>query len=210
MDNFPKISTFLWLACLLFVLSGPVSADSPITSTPFSSAYSDEKIVITAGKANGELTLELMEFLSKPKNPIDLKMAVINELGWSQRIKNNNGIFSAFLVKKNRTRGEDEFMQKLTGDDLLSLAYLKAMDDYDDVTPAIRFANLALEQNPKSLTYNLIAGLIKAQKAMDNNWCEVFRIPDAIRLNSELTVDLRPEAIDLIFQYTDSYKEYCN
>jgi hypothetical protein len=198
--------------CLMAVLLGcglSILADSPLTSTPFASVYSEEKILIAADKANGDITLELMEYLSKPNNPVDVKMAIINQLGWETKIKTNASTFSNYLARKSRIKREEELIQKMSGDELLALAYLKAMDDYYEVAPAIKYADFALEKNPKSLTYNLIVGLIKAQKAMDTNWCEIFKITNAVRQNSELIIDMKIDAAKIIYKYTDSYEEFC-
>jgi alpha-galactosidase/6-phospho-beta-glucosidase family protein len=184
-------------------------ADSPITSTPFASVYSEIKIIGTAKKAIGEITPEIIEYLSSPKNPVDVKMAVINELGWGNKIKNNASMFYSYLARKSKFKSEEEFTQKASGDELLAMAYLKAMDDYQEVAPAIKYAESALEKNPKSFTFNLIVSLIKAQKAMDKDWCDIYKITDAVRQNSALTKDMKDEAAQIIFAYTDSYKEFC-
>ena len=200
------------LVCFLVVLalsSFAVLADSPITSTSFASVYSEEKIIITAAKAKGTITPELIEYLSKKGNPIELKMAVINQLGWQNKIKDNGNVFLRTITFKNRYKNDDEFKQNASGDELLSLAYLKALDDYQEVSPALKYAELALEKNPQSLTYNLIFGLIKAQKAMDSDLCEVYKITDSIRQKTNLTVDIKSEATQIIYKYMDGYKEFC-
>lgn len=204
-----KMIRFVLLIVVLLLGNLLALADSPITSTDFAAAYFEEKIVITAKKAKGIITPELMEYLSKTGNPIALKMAVINQLGWQNKIKDNGNVFSRFLSLKLRSKSEEELKQKASGDELLSLAYLKAMDDYQDVSPAMKYAEIALEKNPKSLTYNLIAGLIKAQKAMEADWCDVYKITDKVRQDSELTVDIKSEATAIIYEYMDGYKEFC-
>ena len=40
-------------------------------------------------------------------------------------------------------------------------------------------------------------------------WCEVYTRMDNIRENTVLAQDFRKEASEIIFKYTDSYKEYC-
>lgn len=204
-----KIFRLFILFAVFFVTSLQVFADSPLTSTPFSTAYSQEKIIQTTTKAKGIITQDIIDFLTKKGNPIELKMAVINQLGWQEKVKDNAVVFYRAINFKYRYKSEEEFKQKADGDELLSYAYLKAMDDYQEVAPALKFAEAALEKNPKSLTYNLIVGLIKAQKAMDNDWCEVYKITNSIRENSELTVDIKSEATQIIYKYMDGYKEFC-
>jgi hypothetical protein len=42
-----------------------------------------------------------------------------------------------------------------------------------------------------------------------NDWCDVYSDMYSIRENKDLIVDFRKEASDIIFNYTDGYKEYC-
>lgn len=193
----------------LFMFSFSVFADSPLTSTDFSAAYETEPIVIAASKTNGVLTDELMDYLTGKNNPVDLKMAVINKLGWNFDGKNNSQIFMNYLMKKYRFDDKEKFAKKAKGDDLLSMAYLKALDNYFEVDEALRLAEKALKKNKKSRTYNLIHGLIKAQKAFDDNWCEVFQITDRVRKNEKLKNDIKPEAVKIIYDYMDIYAKEC-
>ena len=193
----------------LALFSSAVFADSPLTSTDFSKAYADEPIVIAASKTEGQLTNQLMDYLTDESNPIDLKMAVINELGWKFRGKNNNQVFMKYLTEKYKYSDEKKFLKKGKADDLLSMAYLKALSDYFDVSDALVYAEKALKKKPKSRTYNLIAGLVKAQKTMDDSWCKVYQITDGIRKNDKLKDDLKPEAVKIIYDYMDIYGDYC-
>ncbi len=195
--------------CVLVFLSITAFADSPLTSTDFSNAYTDEPIVITASNTNGVLTEELMNYLTDKKNPVALKMAVINKLGWDFNGKNNSQIFMNYLMKKYRFDNAEKFPKKAKGDDLLAMAYLKALDDYFKVDAAVELAEKALKKNKKSRTYNLITGLIKAQKAFDGNWCEVFQITDRVRKNEKLKNDIKPEAVKIIYDYMDIYGDEC-
>ena len=89
------------------------------------------------------------------------------------------------------------------------MTYLKALDNYHDVTPALVYAEKALKANPNSYTYQIIVAIIKAQKAFDQDWCEVYKLTDNVRTNPELMVDIKVEAIDLIFEYMDLYEDSC-
>lgn len=203
-----RIKKLLRLFAVVLALNLVALADSPLTSTNFSQAYSNEKIVITASEANGVLTNELMEYLVK-KNPIAIKMAVINKLGWKFEGKNNSERFLEFVLQKRKYADKETFLKKGKADDLLSFAYLKALDNYFDVKEADSIAEMALIKNKKSRTFNLISGLIKAQIAMDGSWCEVYQITDRIKQNTKLKDDLKPEAITIIYDYMILYKDDC-
>ena len=204
-----KTKTNLLMLLALFSLNSVVFADSPLTSTPFSDAYQNEPIIIKASKTNGLLTIDLMDYLADESKPIALKMALINKLRWNIDGKSNASTFFDYLKKKNSYTSEDDFMKNGNGDELLSMAYLKAMDNYFDVDDAIRYADNALKKNSKSYTYNILTAIIKAQKAMGGDWCEVYKLTDNVRMNTSLNRDMKNEAITIIFEYMDFYKDDC-
>ncbi len=185
-----------------------VLADSPLTSTNFSKVYYDNDFVQVARKANGQLTPELMGFLIDSEITIDVKMAIINELGWSISGKNSYQIFLEYLVKNKVIKSKSKIKNASAGI-ILSLAYLKAMDNYFDVKKAIKLAEMAKTKISGSYTANLITALIQAQQAMGGDWCKVYRLTNDVRQNKDLTRDMRPEASEIIFEYMDAYKHDC-
>jgi len=205
-----KSKVILFSLFAIFSLNLKMFADSPLTSTNFSNAYESEAIIIKASKTNGKLTKELMDYLIDKHNPVVLKMAVINKLSWDINGKSNADTFIKFLKEKKKYKDEKKLLKKGKGDILLCIAYLKALDDYNDVDDAIKYAEHALKKNSQSYTYNIIAALIAAQKAFDSDWCEVFRITDRVRKNKSLNVDMNNEAISIIFDYMDLYEGECN
>jgi hypothetical protein len=180
-------------------------ADSPLTSTDISNAYKDSRIVQLAATTDGVLNDELMNYLFDSKNPIELKIALINKLGWNFDGKSNSKVFYEYL-KKNNLKDINE----ASADILICYAYLKALDNYFDVEEAIIFAQKAKLKNNKSYTINIICAVIEAQKAMDTDWCEVYKLTNNVRLNGTLIKDMKEEALNSIFEYTDGYREYCN
>lgn len=193
----------------IFLLAVNVFADSPLTSTNFAEAYMDEPILIASEEAEGVINDELMEYLSSEYNPVDVKMAVINKLGWNISGKNNSKLFLQYLMEKRGYSNEKKFLKKGSADELLSFAYLKAIDNYFEVDEALKYAERAVKKNRKSRTFQLIAGLIKAQKAMDSNWCDVYQITDRIRKDERLANDMRTRAVNIIYEYMDIYDDSC-
>lgn len=193
------------------ILSATALADSPITSTHFAEAYQDEPIVVvTVQYADGVLNSRLNEYLASEYNPVDVKMAVINALGWQIEGRDNAKIFLDYLIKNRRYSSASKFYKKGRADELLSYAYLKAMDNYFEVDEALRFAERAVRKDRSgSRTVRLIAGLIRAQKAMDASFCSVYQITDGIRKNEKLMNDMRTKAVNIIYEYMDIYGDSC-
>ena len=197
------------LAALLIsavVLSQNLFADSPLTSTPISEAYKDSKIVQLASTTEGRLTIELMNYLNESMHPVELKIAVINQLGWGFNGFNNAYYFYEYLQEKYNFKDTDEFLNQASADLLISLAYLQAMENYFNVDEPIIYALKSRSKNNESYTINIICALIEAQKAMDSDWSEVYNLTNNVRLNRSLNRDMKEEAVKIIFEYMDLYK----
>ena len=204
-----KNSIFLIIICILGFHT-ITKADSPLSSTDIASAYNNEKIVMSAALANGVLNDELMLFLNGKSNPIYLKIAVINKLGWNINGKNEAEVFWQYLKKNNKFKSFEDFKKKGTAEQLICYAYLKALDNYNDVEEAMAYAQIAIKKDKKaSYTINIICGLIEAQYYFNGNWCMVWKSTNKVRNNKKLNVDLAPEAIKNIFEYMDLYKDQC-
>ena len=185
------------------------SVDSPLTSTEFYKAYKKSPIIELAGTSKGLLNDKLISYLADRNNPIDVKAALINRLGWNIKGKSNGKIFIKFLKAKYKYKNDEALKNGLSASDLICIAYLKAMDNYFDVKEAIVYATLALAKDPKSYTINIIQSLIASQAFVMKNYCQVFKIVDKTRANQNLTIDFKKEASAIIFQYIDGYKKYC-
>jgi len=197
-------TNFIVVLIIGLLISQNLFADSPLTSTDISKAYKDSKIVQLASRSDGKLNDELLNYLFDSKNPIELKIALINELGWDFDGKNNATVFYEYLRKNNL-----KDINEANADILICFAYLKALDNYFDVEEAIIYAKKAKSKNEKSYTINIICALIEAQKAMDSDWCEVYNLTNNVRINELLIKDMKEEALNIIFEYMDLYQDDC-
>lgn len=197
--------TLLLFSTLFFL---DLRADSPLTSTQFHTVYTDVEIVQKAVNTNGIINAEMMDFILKPSNAVDQKLALINALSWNYNGKNNYDIFIEYAIQK-KYKSASKLMKKASGELMICLAYLKAMDNYFSVSEAIELSKKAQLKSPGSYSVNLIAGLIQAQQEMESNWCNVYALTNDVRLNNSLSMDMREEASVVIFEYMDLYAEYC-
>ncbi|OHC08107.1 MAG: hypothetical protein A2545_08470 [Planctomycetes bacterium RIFOXYD2_FULL_41_16] len=201
----------LWVGLLLNVLfSFPTTshADSPITATKFYEAYLDVKMVERA-HLEGVMGLEIAEFLTSPEKPIDVKAAVINALSWRFDGKNNAELYAYYLALLYHVSVAELDTEFLSVDEIFCMGYLTAMDDYFHPEKALPILEEAHKVIKESFTVSIILALTRGQKAMDYDWCEVWRLTEEVLKNKELRQDLRPEAIKMIMDYMILYKEYC-
>jgi hypothetical protein len=198
------VFTFFFFATLLG------RCDSPLTSTEFYLAY-QHPIIEKAIKRKGiPIDKELMNFLFQGTNSLELKVALINALGWNYKGQKNAARFLSYLVKQKRCIGLTDLMNSQQSDLILCYAYLLALDNYFQVEDAKRFAQKAVELNQKSYTTLIITALIEAQEALNTDWCEVYHATDRVRQMEGLIVDMNEQAIQKIFEYMDIYSDSCS
>ncbi len=203
-----KIKNLLLCLCLLMVCSQSF-ADSPLTSTPFYKGYMDIAIIKTATKSNGNITEQQLQFLTNSKNPIAIKLALINSLGWDTKGKSNGLEYLEYIFEKQPQLNYKNFINKASAEELICYAYLKAMDDYFNVKSASVFARQAMRKAPTTYSIHLIGTLIQVQGINAKNWCSIYTNMNQVHTNKKLKSDFRPKSIAAIFSYTDGYKEYC-
>jgi hypothetical protein len=203
-----KIKYLLISLCFL-LLTNTAFADSPLTSTPFYKGYLDVAVIKEASKSNGKITEKQLQFLTNSKNPIAVKLALINSLGWDTKGKSNASKYIDYVFEKQLQLNYKNFIIKASAEELICYAYLKAMDDYFNVKSASVFAKQAMRKAPTSYSIHLIGTLIQVQGVNAKNWCKIYTKMNQVLTNKKLHPDLRPNSIKAVFIYTDGYKEYC-
>lgn len=201
-----KILKPISLIILILISSGQLMSDSPITSTGFSKAYYDIPIIKKAA-STGILDRFMFNYLVSPAETIDKKAALINALSWKFTGKDNAVRFMKFMQQIRKT--EQVKLESLTADETFALGYLTVMDDYFNPQKAIGILEKARQKHSDSFTVNIILNLTKAQKAMDSDWCRVFKLADSIYSNNNLKQDMRPQGKRIIYDYMVLYKSDC-
>lgn len=181
-------------------------ADSPITSTTFYEAYLNVEIVKEA-KYVKELNEKIFLYLSTESNPIDVKAAIINALGWNFDGKNNAEKYSQFKFNKSL---KDLNFDALNANDLFCLGYLQALDDYFKPEKALPLLKIAQDKMKNSQTVSIVYSIVKGQLAMDTskNWGDVWTPFEEAINDKSLKSELRPAAIKIISDYLILYKKY--
>ncbi len=204
-----KIKNLLLSLCFLLV-ANTAFADSPLTSTEFHKAYLDVAIIKEAAKSKGSITEKQLQFLTDSKNPIAVKLALINSLGWNKKGKSNAPKYLKYIYQQNPKLNNSNFINTATAEELICYAYLKAMDNYFNTKQACVFARQAMYKAPTSYSIYLIGTLIQVQGVDAKNWCDIYTNMNQIRTNKKLKLDFRPKSIQAVFSYTNGYRAYCN
>lgn len=203
---------------LLFLCAFPALAfaDSPLTSTDFATAYK-ELPAVAAAKAH-KLD-EVHVFLSSDA-PNDQKLAVANALGWE------GGDFATgylgFIAGKRAVQPEQLRVGDLSPSEQFVAGYLIAMADYLDLKPlraggkgvfgmtALALLDKAAVAAPEDFTVQYTRALVRAQAALEAQWCKVFSIPnDVVRRFPPRARNLRAGALESAQGYLAGYEESC-
>lgn len=198
---------------LLFLLSPFCLADSPLTSITFWKVYQNENIVHKANASHNRLTKEIAEYLIKEDNPIDVKLAVINALGWNVKGQKNSQKFLKIVLKKfsltkieELERASDRNYQDI----MLCYAYLKALDDYFDVTESLKITQKLQNFHKGTIYYEFIKSLLLTQHALLKNraFCDVYKEAEYL-INADKKNTFRKEVWEIYINYLNPYKKYC-
>jgi hypothetical protein len=199
------------LAISFLILSGhSCFADSPLRSTQFFEAYKDEEIVKIAAEADGVLNDKLIDFILNKENPIDLKLAAINRLVLLKENLYNSEILVNYAIENGLYQNKSELYRLSDADLKICLAYLQAFDEKVSLSVALSTAWSATYRNKTSFSIHIIYAIIEAQMINYHDvWCKIYQATDKVRQNTSLKMDMKPEAVKIIFEYMDLYQEYC-
>lgn len=214
-------NTFGILFFLATFFSLEVKADSPLTSTPFYTAYPNQAMVKIATEAG--LSKKVLKYLDGKAEFVD-KLIVLNALGWGNT--ENIKTYEAFLLKKYKKLKpsvfdylkessedapvENEQTKILSADELSTWAYILTMGDYFQPNFGMRASYFAYARESESMAHSVVFTLIAAQKSFDESWCRIFQICQVMLRETVYQKNLlSTEALKIILDYTDLYQADC-
>jgi hypothetical protein len=210
-------------AAASMVLIAPAArADSPLTSTPFASAYQDVEIL----RYTAEMGLDdrVLEALSDPEIPNDVRAAIVNQIGWSNDPQANAERYLAYLASQQEVEPSAMTLEMLTPEEKMALGYLLAMDHRFSLTdaiggsgeveqtPALELLNLAVAEAPEDFSVMLIRALVQSHhefQAGPRNWCTVYQVVNSAIEDFPSEPNMRPEAVTEITDYIGLYQDEC-
>ncbi len=183
-------------------------ADSPLTSTHFAEAYSDHPMVQMADEMmQHDMPTTLLNFLANKNEPVDVRLAVINKIGWNFDGTTVGAQLGEYLMGRYKAKNEKKLVKKLDAGTLAVYAYAKAMSNYFDVKAASELGHQAVKKNKnKSFSVAMASALIDAQVYLDSDWGMVHKVVADVLHDGSLHLDMRQEAIDNIMEYINQYQ----
>ena len=89
-------------------------ADSPLTSTHFAEAYSDHEMVQTANELmQNDIPTTLLNFLADKHAPVDVRLAVVNKIGWNFDGTTMGAQLCEYLMGRYHVKNEAKLVKKL-------------------------------------------------------------------------------------------------
>lgn len=199
---------------MLLTLSWALTwADSPLTSSDFAESYKDQSMVQMALKlsddSDTDIPVSMLNYLADKKSPVDVRLAVINAIGWNFNGKTSGQQLYEYLSTRYKAKTVDKLVKKLDAGTLAVYAYALAMSNYFEVQEAQDLAHKAVKKNKtKSFSVAFIASLIDAQVHLDGDWGMVYKVVNDVLHDGSLHLDMRQEAIDSVMEYIGEYKKY--
>ena len=203
---------FYFLLCIT-LFTNTINADSPLTSTDFYKAYLNVPEVLKASNSKGYLSDELKAYLANDSNSLENKLAVINAIGWNHKFDNSE-VFLSYLNKNKKYKKEcskyRSFIYYGNASDQICYAYLRALDNYFDVTESYEMSEYALKKSPNSFAINMISKLIKSQALVSiNEACYAGKLFNTLKDNPKLNMDMKKESLPYVFEYMNDMSKGC-
>jgi hypothetical protein len=188
-----SLSFFCSLILFLVCISNRVHADSPLTSINFyGKCYLNQTEISKIQKLKGFIDKKLIVNLTDSNMPIWKKAELINALGWIQsgRKRENHIRYLKFNLESKIYKDSLDFVTHASPESLICYAYLKAMDNYHDVSEALELAKVAVHKKQNSMAINLLKTLIETQYyTLSYRWPLVYTAFTKAMLLPNLTED---------------------
>jgi len=175
----------------------------------------DVPMVQEASLSKGRITNEMMEYIDDDTNPLEIKLAIINAIGWDHKGMMVSKMYFMFVMNKKKYQtdfGGEFFAFKwnATRDELICYSYMKALDNYFDVVDAFEMAGEAVRKYPDSFAVNMIYNLIKSQGLTAfGEYCYASKLILTLKDNPKLKMDMRKESMIYVFEYMTSVSVNC-
>lgn len=198
----------IFLIVTVLMMTGLMSfADCILNSTEFYKAYLDEPLVNAAHQNKYKFTDEHKKYLIDDNNPLAVRMAIINAFDWDHN-GDYYGQLLDYLMRQSNSSSTDETLDKASAEQVMVLAYLKAMDDIDEEVLTVQLVDRAMNKpHKKSQSFMVPATLIKAQVMDYNGQSEkIFPMVQKNILQSPIR-DMSQEAIGIIMEYMLYFKD---
>ncbi|MCR5193726.1 MAG: hypothetical protein K6D59_10525 [Bacteroidales bacterium] len=197
-----------FLSILLFLGAAvPAFADSPLTSTEWWQHYTSNAVIIEANSQG--CTDKVMDLICDDTQPLELRLAAVNAIGWKFEGQNNYQRCLNHFTKKHNTT-IDKVDEYFTPESYCVFAYLMALDNYFEVDNALEMATHAQQLKPTSKGIALIRALIAAQQLLSGNWCELYRTVAIVTYDKSLEKDVSEVMVEEIMDYIKDYLGYCH
>ncbi len=157
----------------------------------------------------------MMDYIDDDANPLEIKLAIINAIGWDINGMMNSKIFFMYVMKKKNYQTEYggdymAFKWHATRDELICFAYMKAMDNYFNVADAFAIAGEAVRKYPDSFAVTMIYNLIKAQGLTEfGENCYASQLFQTLKDNPKLKMDMKKDSMSFVFEYMEEIGVDC-
>lgn len=161
----------------------------------------------------GVIPTIVLKFLADRTSPVDVRLAVINKIGWFFGGSPMGEQLGQYLMERYKAKSKEKLVKELDAGTLAVYAYAQAMSDYFNVDEASELGHLAVKKNKgKSLSVALISALIDAQGYLHtenaSGWSKIYPALANVLNDDSLRFDMRQEAIDSIMEYINLYEKY--
>ena len=211
-----KKLSFIFLIAAIFFVGQLSYADCILNSTEFYESYIGVPEVSAAAQNKYKFSESQKEYLVNDTVPFDKKIALVNAFSWDHE-GDYFGEFLSFLKERfpkakynipaNQELSDEEFYKYATAEELVLLAYLKAMDDFNEEEVTLDLVERALKKDhPNSQSFWLPVTLIQTHIMDFNDQAnEIYPTIEKQLLLAPIH-DMKYQAMDTVMDYLYYFK----
>lgn len=195
----------------LFLFTNKTYADSPLTSIDLWTAFPADVDVQKAFRIR-KMENSTLQFIIDEDNSLELKLGVINALGWSLKSNEKKSTtLLKYILKKYKVKSITDLYSKKYAELLTCYTYSLALDNYLNVDKVVPLSNKIATLDDTNVLVDFINKLIKCQQYfLLEDWCNTNLIFKNIKKSDYFKSEVGQKIYEVSFDYIDSYKEYCS
>jgi hypothetical protein len=172
-------------------------------------------MVQEAYASKGRITNYMMEYIDDDANQLEIKLAIINAIGWEHKGMVVSKMYFMYVMSKKKYKSDfggefSAFKWNASRDELICYSYMKSLDNYFDVVDAFEIAGEAVRKYPDSFAVNMVYNLIKSQGLTSfGEYCYASKLFLTLKDNSKLKMDMRKESLSYVFEYMEDIGKKC-
>jgi hypothetical protein len=208
--DFMKLKNIFLIISFVVLLVTKSYADSPLTSIEIWRVFPNNSEVQKALKTK-KLDNSAIKLILNEENSLELRICVINALGWNIKSeKTNSDKLLKAILKKYNVHSINELNVKKYSEIISCYSYVYAMNNYFNVSKILPITIKAVSLDPENMAVNYVYSLIRSQHYLiSKQWCNLYLTFENFKKKNFKSKNIDKSLTNLTYRYINGYRKSC-